>query len=821
MDRASSRTAASAAEHERKRALVRRLTLALASDKAVGAARSKLYCSRASAYEDLAAPERISGGPTLASRALASDPADSVFVVVWKDRAGAATLVKGKNGSVLLADASVVEGTDAPFLFARLASGATVALDATVERRDENIGLAVLRPIPALSNPALALAERGPEKDELVFAIGHPQASGLWTKTSGLVVKAGADTFQADAVVAPEMAGGPVLNEAGEVSGVLVLRKVVIEGKEENWPVGVPAPVIVRWLEGAESAPASGAVDLDDAGTSAILSRAHSQPLTETGLGAWVIPPLPPPPPTPRSVCVSNCGGGSSRSYTNYTNPRSSYGSSYSGGSSYNSGGAELGEALGKLIVVIISKGIPALFRGIAKLFKKSDKPATSSVAKAAPAPKPVPKAPEKPKEPPKLVGLTLDAAPKSVASGEKVTLTARATLSDPEASKVGIVVSFAATPDTIARFAGPASAKTDGSGTATITVTLRDDHGVRAVKTGDAKAVREKSNRAQNDLDEEARAINSETADESGVESRRNENVQFEARASLRGSASANASVVLANAPAKPECRLELVDTPKSVGDEAFTIKAHFACAKIEGQPDATLGGHDVVLSLGWDGQAPQHELRLRTNANGDAFAVFQAKSDIEELPLPSATNASFVNAASPGAVIAPAAEVVADPAVRQLVVTGGYAMLIRGTATIILSPAASTALLVVVGVGVVSVAWDMYDAQKKYDDALAALQGSSDKKLTCPKVRYRELNAEVGHKCKTVSRSCSDEKVSKGDCAELKDRIRLNNDCIAARELLMHECFGGGDPVHHGLVNIEKEVLKYCAERFNKECK
>ncbi|PIR19666.1 MAG: hypothetical protein COV48_00710, partial [Elusimicrobia bacterium CG11_big_fil_rev_8_21_14_0_20_64_6] len=69
LDQASSKSKLTAAEYEKRRAQVRKLTLALASDKAVGAVRTKLYCSRAAAFEDLASYHRQKEeGSTLASR---------------------------------------------------------------------------------------------------------------------------------------------------------------------------------------------------------------------------------------------------------------------------------------------------------------------------------------------------------------------------------------------------------------------------------------------------------------------------------------------------------------------------------------------------------------------------------------------------------------------------------------------------------------------------------------------------------------------------------------------------------------------------------
>ena len=493
LDRASVRVAGSAAAHERLRARARRLTLALASEKATGAARSRLYCQRAAVYEDLAADEAAAGAETLASRASGPDALASVFVVVWKDKSAAATLVKGPDGPVLLTDALAVEETDKPRLFARRVDGSVEEWDATVVRRDATVGLTVLRSEKASTRPALLLADKAPAQDDLVFAIGHPAASGPWTKTSGLVAKAGEDSFQTDAVVAPEMAGGPVLAESGDLAGLLVTRTVTDGGAERAWPVAMSAPALARWLAGGSFATPA-AETLEDSGTAAVLTRASARTLTATGLGDWNIPNLPPPPPTPNGVCVSNCGGPSRYSSpTRYTNP-----SSYSGSSSYAStGGAELGAALGQALApaveALIFQGIPALFRGIASLFKGKGGSSTKSapaVAKKAPPPEP----PPKPKVPLKPVGISIAVDKSSVARGDAVLLTATVEFSGDEGTKAGLAVNFTADKD-LFEFPAGSIAATNADGRASVEVSVKPDD----------------SKDAHEDLDRETRKQNGE----------------------------------------------------------------------------------------------------------------------------------------------------------------------------------------------------------------------------------------------------------------------------------------------------------------------
>lgn len=230
--------------------------------------------------------------------------------------------------------------------------------------------------------------------------------------------------------------------------------------------------------------------------------------------------------------------GGYSRSYSA---PSSSYGSG-------KSAGTEIGEALAPLVEALIFKGIPALFRKIGGLFTPKAKAATANISTAKTAPKTTPPPPIK-KDPPILTGLTLEATPDRGAPGQVVTLTARLTLNDSQASKANIAVSFKARPETLVRFAGAPRTKTDASGTATTTVTLRRDHGVRQVKTGDTKAVQKKSTDAHDALDDEVRAMN---ADPSGapqpeVEDEKDETIEFEVGATLGVSLAATALAVIA----------------------------------------------------------------------------------------------------------------------------------------------------------------------------------------------------------------------------------------------------------------------------------
>ncbi|MBI2789982.1 MAG: trypsin-like peptidase domain-containing protein [Elusimicrobia bacterium] len=467
LDQASFQAKLTGAGYEKLRARVRKLTMALASDKAVGAARSKLYCSRAAAFTDLAAAQRAKDAALIsAGRVVAQKPEESVFVVVWKNQRAAATLLRTKNGVVLVTDAAIVADTDHPNLFAYSANAKPVPLTATVARRHPELNVAVLTVAEDPTRPALSLAETTPAKDELVTAIGHTMISGLWTKTSGLVTTVGEVSFQTDAAISPELSGAPVLNKAGEVAGILVLRPANTE--EGRWPVAIPAPVLVRWLDDPAFAfPTAQAESIEDDGTAAVLSRARSIDLTEAGLGAWNIPGLPPPPSVPHGVCVQNCGGGSSSG--------SSYSSGYSG-----TGGEELGKALGELGAVLILKGIPALFRGIGKLFKKNNKSPSASVVKSSPSPKTKASPPPKPPPPPEpRCDLVMASSPKTI-GGSPEDIVVRVTCDRPEAPLAGHKIKFEVQWDSgTARTAG--TVDTGPTGEAILRLSVRNEATKRA----------------------------------------------------------------------------------------------------------------------------------------------------------------------------------------------------------------------------------------------------------------------------------------------------------------------------------------------------
>lgn len=386
LDRASLATKASAREYALLRAKVRRLGEALGSEKAVGALRASLYCRRAAAYETLSAANRSSGLVAAARATGAADDVSGVYVLARESAdgleiLGAATSIDG----AIVTDARLVDSEGLVLLRRDVKKPVPVS----VERREG--GLALLRASDPLKG--FILAETAPAKDDLIEALGHPERTGAWTRTRGLVTSADALSFQSDAVVDAGMTGGAALTEEGKLAGVFVLRRVQSGDEAFDWPVAVSAPALKSWLGGGPPAAAAGSIELAESGSASILTA--SRPLGEkmavgvnaTGAGYSFYQD------GHRAVCVANCGDASGSN----SSPSSNYGSS---------GGAEIGQALGQamapLVQALIFKGIPALFRGLGSLFKSKPRYPTAEV-KSSPVQNTKPKVVEQPKPKPEF----------------------------------------------------------------------------------------------------------------------------------------------------------------------------------------------------------------------------------------------------------------------------------------------------------------------------------------------------------------------------------------------------------------------------------
>lgn len=450
LDRASAPATPSQAEYARLRARQNLITKALGSADAVGEARARLYCKRAETRVRLAAANRASEQVLAARASEAKASRHGVVIVAGKtpeglEARGAGVVVDTKSGVRVLTDRRLGGGD-----VVALVDGRAAPVPLTVEREDVPSGLLLLRPEGDVGE-ALNLAEAAPEKDDLVFAFAHSERLGAWTRTQGLVTRAGSNQFQTDAVADASMTGGAVLDEEGRLVGLLVLRR----DEAGEWPVAIPSPALKYWIAGGGGPAAEPAVPLD-AGTTKILTA--SRPLLDSlsvGKGAITAARAadiytPTPWGTVRGVCKANCED-------------SAPATSYSGGSD---GSREVGEALGKLAAVglqaLIFKGIPALFRGIGSMFKS--KPRSSS-PKDAPAAF-VEKKPEPPKPKPELL-VTL--SPASVLPGKEVVFVLTVKGKPAETKISGLRVDFTVSND---METSTGTAVTDETGTAVLRIT-------------------------------------------------------------------------------------------------------------------------------------------------------------------------------------------------------------------------------------------------------------------------------------------------------------------------------------------------------------
>ncbi|PIR19692.1 MAG: hypothetical protein COV48_00570 [Elusimicrobia bacterium CG11_big_fil_rev_8_21_14_0_20_64_6] len=412
LDRASSKQALSARDYELVRVKVAKITEALNSEKAVGTERAKLYCLRAETYETLASAHQAAReGPIQAARAttVADVPAKESFSVLLLAIAegpnnfravGAGVMVETPQGPRVLTDAHLMppEGEDKPSLrgFARAKDG---TLDKPrmfyIERADQATGVMVGRLREGDGIPALKIARSPTARRDFLRAIGHMSASGAWTVSQGLVTETGDGTFTSDAILGPDMLGSPLLNDAGEVVGLVVLSP------SAGAPVAVHADHLRRVADGGQTA----AKDIEflaarQTGSSSLLTTAMPfvSELSIPGGGAIEAG-------LPMSNGGVNWGGGGG---VGNWRPKSSagpppgYSRSYSApSSSYSSGksaGTEIGEALAPLVEALIFRGIPALFRKIGRLLTPKAKAATANISTTKTAPKTTPPPPVKKK---------------------------------------------------------------------------------------------------------------------------------------------------------------------------------------------------------------------------------------------------------------------------------------------------------------------------------------------------------------------------------------------------------------------------------------
>jgi hypothetical protein len=512
LDRASSEFPLTPAQYERLRVKARLITEALDSPRAVGAARGKLYCERAAVYGRLMLSHVPKTGPVVAGETLGgTDPADSLLLVAQTHgkhytALGAATVVKTKAGLRVLTDASVVTDTTTGRLrpdlvaFTRPREGATglggpYAL--TLERADASGAMLAQLP-PDAKVPGLTVATSSAAMMGLVKALGHMRSAGAWTETSGLVTKISKAWFQSDALLGPGLAGGPMIDDSGEMVGL------VLQGGQ----AALEPLALRRILDGEASQAGTPDAHLAAArgtGSAAILTKASifdQQGLTGPGAAPieaglpdvaggvdWVngggglpsfTPSNIPTPPSAPAYSPDDSGSSSSdvSSYDSPSDDSSSDSSSSSGdsGSSYSPSdnanyqchaGAPCAwpyEIIGGLVKVLFKgsklalKGAKALGHKIAEASKRKPKPV-------------VVKPPE-----PKITGLTLSASPDHAKPGDTVELKAALQFQGDYKRKAGIAVTLTATGERASFVGGLKSLSllTDNAGEATAPLTIR-----------------------------------------------------------------------------------------------------------------------------------------------------------------------------------------------------------------------------------------------------------------------------------------------------------------------------------------------------------
>lgn len=518
LDRASDKQGLSAGDYELVRVKVAKITAALNSEKAVGAERAKLYCQRAEAYESLASAHQASNyGPIQASRgsAAAGVPdaeAASVLILAVAEgpnrfrAVGAGVMVETSQGPKVLTDARLIsgEGEDRPSLrgFARAKDG---TLDKPrpffVERIDRASSVMVGRIEEGDGIPALNIARAPVQRNDFFRAIGHMSASGAWTVSQGLVTETGGGTFTSDAILGPDMLGSPLLNDEGEVVGLVVLSPAA----------GAPVAIHCAHLRRVADGDLPAAKDLEfltarQTGSGSLLSAATPfvGELSIPGGGAIGAG-------LPMSHGGVNWGGGGGVGNwrpKSSAGPPSGYSRSYSSpSSSYGVGkspGTEIGEALAPLVEALIFKGVPALFRGIGSLFSKS-KTAPSAPPRRTQARDPVkatvtPKAPrpEPPPQPPKPACELVKVDAPTRAGSEPFEVAVKVSCNDSTIPLMGHSIIYTFEWDGI-KSNQTVTLPTDGSGVASLIMQVSNAE-------GDIRKVTGKSERSHDELDLYAR---------------------------------------------------------------------------------------------------------------------------------------------------------------------------------------------------------------------------------------------------------------------------------------------------------------------------
>ncbi len=135
-----------------------------------------------------------------------------------------------------------------------IVGGSSATEDATVERVSHGLDLALIR-TPEAGTSMLALENAPPAIGEAVFAArsdvdGFSVSRGI---VSAIRTKSGVEYVQTDAAVNPGNSGGPLLNESGEVVGVVQSKRIDSEGVA----LAITASTLQSFIAGTAAEPAS------------------------------------------------------------------------------------------------------------------------------------------------------------------------------------------------------------------------------------------------------------------------------------------------------------------------------------------------------------------------------------------------------------------------------------------------------------------------------------------------------------------------------------------------------------------------------------
>ncbi len=124
---------------------------------------------------------------------------------------------------------------------------------ARIISRDPTVDLALLE-IPVSGQPSAVFSDQDPRPGEMVFAFGHPwgQRAALTGGVLSAITRARTKhgeflpLLRTDARLAPGNSGGPLLNAAGEVIGLIAM----IFGGDQG--IAIPAQVIREFMNKAQ-----------------------------------------------------------------------------------------------------------------------------------------------------------------------------------------------------------------------------------------------------------------------------------------------------------------------------------------------------------------------------------------------------------------------------------------------------------------------------------------------------------------------------------------------------------------------------------------